>query len=85
MATPAAEGPKAPCAVDAEVVVPEVVDRHGFVTTQGKRRLPVVWEDDGTAVHGPFTPGETLRIVDAWLQDGALRLTGRSEVFHRPA
>jgi hypothetical protein len=68
---------------DVEVRVPGEVGAHGFVAAQGTRRLPVVWDDDGAAVHGPFVAGETVRILGAELQEDAVRLTAMSEVFHR--
>ncbi len=71
--------------VDLEVCVPDAVEANGFVVSQGKRRLPVVWDDDGTAVHGPFATGETLRITGAIVDGDVVKLTATTEVFHRPA
>lgn len=70
-------------AVDVAVVVPEAVEPNGFVATVGRRRLPVVWEHGEDAVRGPFTVGETLRIVGAAMDGEAVRLTAMTEVFHR--
>lgn len=69
--------------IDVEVRVPDEVEANGFVIGEGRRRLAIVWDDDGHAVHGPFVPGERLRIVGAVMREEGVRLTWSTEVFHR--
>lgn len=68
---------------DVELRVPSEIESNGFVAGLGRRRLPVVWDDDGAAVHGPFVPGEVVRIIGAIAHGEGLRLSTHTEVFHR--
>jgi PD-(D/E)XK nuclease superfamily len=70
---------------DLEVRVPDRVDGHGFVAEDGRRHLSVVWDEEAL-LGEPFTPGETLRIVGARIEDDdAVRLISTTEVFRRSA
>lgn len=58
---------------------------YGFeVETLSHQAVSVVFSQDGTALHGPFVHGETLRILNAKInQDGtAIELKPWSEVYH---
>lgn len=68
--------------LDLEVRVPDQVEANGFVVEDGRRRLPVVWDDLGSQDE-PFAAGEVLRIIGARVDGDGVRLTATTEVFRR--
>lgn len=58
---------------------------YGFeIKTSAQESIPVVFSQDGTALHGPFAEGETLRVLNAKIDDegNALEFKSWSEVYH---
>ena len=69
---------------DVEVTVVGPVAANGFEgITRGGARLPVVYDEEGAAQHGPFEAGERLRLLGAlWIAgETELRMTRTTEVF----
>jgi RecB family exonuclease len=70
---------------DVEVTVPGAVGANGFDgDARDGARLTVVYDDETAAVHGPFAPGERLRVLGVRVAEtGEVRLLRGSEVYRR--
>jgi CRISPR/Cas system-associated exonuclease Cas4 (RecB family) len=72
--------------IDIELTVCSQPSAHGFeAQSRNGPRCTVVYAADGWGIHGPFTEGESLRVLNAQLAKNreALELMPWTEVFHR--
>lgn len=70
--------------VDMELMASGAITGAGLVgRDRGGREVMVVFDEEVGVFHGPFAPGERLRILGAQVErGGVLRLTQATEVFH---
>lgn len=72
--------------IDIELTVCSQPSAHGF-EAQSRNGPPciVVYAADGWRIHGPFSTGESLRVLNTRLVENreALELMPWTEVFHR--
>lgn len=71
--------------LEAEVIVIGQPTPYGFeVCLSDKSVVPLVFEQDGNIIHGPFIEGETLRILNGQISENGetIELKRWSEVYH---